>query len=148
MRATVPLERLAAPGAAARRRRRHRPHGAVPALVDPDDPPARRDAAGPAGAGGLHVAVPADDGWRLEVAGEAVPARTALGWSLAFDVGAGGDGALRWRRPPAHLAIVAAQALAWAAVAVLAVRLRPPGAPAAGPGARRPRPSPTRRDRR
>lgn len=67
--------------------------GAVPFAAGA---PARGPASGDLPAGTLHVAVPFDDGWSLEVAGERIEARRSFGSGMAWDVAAGGPATLQY----------------------------------------------------
>jgi GT2 family glycosyltransferase len=97
--------------------------GTTPFAVGaPDRGPARGDLP----AGTLHVAVPYDPAWRLTVGGEAVQGRTAFGATTAFDVPAAGPAVLEYRTSPLRPLLVALQALALVALALVATGVRAP----------------------
>jgi len=87
--------------------------------------PARGDATGEVAPGTLHVAVPFDEQWSLDVAGEQVVGRRAFGSTLAFDVTSGGSARLSYETSTGHTLLVVVQALLWLALGLLASKVRP-----------------------
>jgi GT2 family glycosyltransferase len=75
--------------------------------------------------GTVHHAVPFDDRWVLTVNGREVAARTAFGFTTAYDVDAGA-GELAYRSPASRALWLIAQAALWVAVLVAASRIRLP----------------------
>jgi len=71
-------------------------------------------------AGTLHLAVPYDDRWVLEVDGREVPSRPAFGLTTAFDVETAGAGTLRYESSGVRPVLLALQAVLWLAVALVA----------------------------
>lgn len=84
--------------------------------------PTRGPATGDLPAGTLHAAVPFDDRWSLEVAGESVEARRSFGEGMAWDVAAGGPATLSYDSSLLRSLWLVAWVLLWAAVAVAASR--------------------------
>jgi hypothetical protein len=70
------------------------------------------------GVGTVHAAVPFDDGLALDVQGVKVKARVAFGGTSAFDLPIEGVARLTFNTPFLHFALVALQALLWAAVVI------------------------------
>jgi GT2 family glycosyltransferase len=95
--------------------------GATPIMADTDQLQTGR-AQVPAGT--LHVAVPFDRGWHLEVDGREVPGRPAFGSTLAFDVPAGGNATLWYRTASSVRLMLLAQLLGWVAVGLAASHIR------------------------
>jgi GT2 family glycosyltransferase len=77
-------------------------------------------------AGVLHLAVPLDPAWTLEVDGVPVPSRAAFGVTTAFDVTAAGTAELGHESSGSRTAVLVFQALAWLAVVVASTRTRSP----------------------
>jgi hypothetical protein len=81
----------------------------------------------------VHLAIPFDDNWTLEVDGQGVEARRAFGLTTGFDVPADGEAVLRYESPPSRALLVGVQVLLWLAalfaatrVSVSIARRRPP----------------------
>ncbi|MBI5090095.1 MAG: hypothetical protein HZB15_14870, partial [Actinobacteria bacterium] len=79
-------------------------------------------------AGTLHVAVPFDRRWHLEVDGREVAGRPAFGSTLAFDVTTPGTARLSYATPSSVRLGLLAQLLGWVVVCLAAssIRLRRP----------------------
>ena len=65
--------------------------------------------------------------WSLEVAGQPVARRPVLGWSMAFDVAAGGDATLAYDTPLGRRLLVVAPLVLWLAAIVYLLRNRVAG---------------------
>ncbi|WP_420453107.1 glycosyltransferase [Ilumatobacter sp.] len=76
--------------------------------------------------GVVHLAVPFDDRWRLEVGGGEVVARPAFGLTTAFDVGAGGVATLSYDTASSRTALLVLQLLLWAVALYTATRVELP----------------------
>jgi GT2 family glycosyltransferase len=76
--------------------------------------------------GVVHLGVPFDDAWGLEVDGTEVPAREGFGTTVAYDVAAAGTGTLNYRSPVSRAVWLIVMALLWLAVIVVASRARSP----------------------
>ena len=96
--------------------------GSVPFAVGAPD---RGDATGDVEAGTLHVAVPYDRNWSLEVDGSAVEGRRAFGSTLAFDVPVAGSARLSYDTATTHTLVLFVQLIIWLGLALAASRLRP-----------------------
>ena len=83
-------------------------------------------------AGAVHVAVPFDDRWTLNVGGEEIPARRAFGATTAFDTPAGAA-ELGYDTSPVRALLLALQVVLWAVAVFGAARVRMPLARRAGP---------------
>ena len=66
--------------------------------------------------GTVHVSAPLDSGWRLNLDGSEVEPRSAFGWSVAWDVPAGGTATLERVPPSGRRIIVAIQLVLWLVV--------------------------------
>lgn len=77
-------------------------------------------------AGVLHVAIPFDDRLELRLDGVEVPPRPGFGITTAFDIERPGTAVLTYRSDPARTWWIAAQALLWTVVALLAASPRSP----------------------
>jgi hypothetical protein len=77
-------------------------------------------------AGTVHLAVPFDDHWSLDVDGTSVPARRAFGETTAFDVTTGGVGELRYESPISRLLLVFLQVAFWIVALVVVSRVQVP----------------------
>ena len=98
---------------------------ATPVFVDADQLGATTEAID---AGVVHLGVPFDDNWTLQVGGQGVDARRDFGITTAFDVGAGGEATLSYDSPPLRNVAVAFQVLLWLAAFALVVRVTVPAA--------------------
>ena len=76
-------------------------------------------------AGVVHVAVPFDTRWSLDVDGTSIEPRRAFGATTAFDVPAG-DAALRYETSPTRALWIALQVVLWALAIFGAGRVRVP----------------------
>lgn len=74
-------------------------------------------------AGTVHLAVPFDPNWRLEVDGREVDARRAFGVTTAFDVEIAGPATLSYSTPGSRVALLALQLLLWVVVVFAATRV-------------------------
>jgi GT2 family glycosyltransferase len=74
--------------------------------------------------GVVSLAVPFDERWTMEVAGEAVPAGTGFGALTSFDVANGGPSEMRYETSSARRAALFGQAALWVIALVAASRLR------------------------
>jgi GT2 family glycosyltransferase len=83
-------------------------------------------ASGDVPAGGVTLAVPFDDRWTLDVAGQDVAARPGFGVLTAFDVDAAGAAELGYETDSSRAAALAIQAVLWAVALVAASRMRTP----------------------
>ena len=92
----------------------------TPSNVTPDTVTAR----GAVAAGTLHLAVPFDDGWVLEIGGTEVAPRRAFGTTMAFDVAAAGTAALEYRTSMLRTLWVLLVGLAWLVLVAATTRLR------------------------
>ncbi len=97
--------------------------GSAPRLgaLDPRTP-----STGPVDGGVVHLGVPFDAAWSLEVDGTPATARPAFGVTMAFDVAEGGEAELRHESSGSRTAVVVLQILAWLAVVVASTRTRSP----------------------
>ncbi|MFZ9629674.1 MAG: glycosyltransferase, partial [Ilumatobacteraceae bacterium] len=94
--------------------------GAVPFAVGaPDIGPATGDIP----AGTLHVAIPYDERWSLEVAGQRLEPRRSFGSNMAWDIAEGGPAVLRYDTNLLRSLWLAVWFLLWTALAVGASRL-------------------------
>jgi GT2 family glycosyltransferase len=98
-----------------------------------------RTATGEVPAGVVSLAVPLDERWGLNVAGEEVPAQASFGSLTAFDV-SGGGAQLGYDTSTSRRVEVAAQALLWVAALVAASRAKVPRWALRRPGRGRRRP--------
>lgn len=87
--------------------------------------PLQGPATGSVQPGTVHVAVPFDEHWALDVGGNAVPARRAFGTTMAFDVTAAGDATLSYDSPASRTAVLVVELLMWLAVLIAASRINP-----------------------
>ena len=71
----------------------------------------------------VHLAIPYDPHWTLEIGGDEITARRAFGLTTAFDVPAAGEAVLRYRSPSGRTLLVAMQILFWLLAFVAATRL-------------------------
>ena len=94
---------------------------------------AQREATAEVTPGVVHVAVPFDENWRLEVDGESIPARRAFGVTTAFDVERGGVATLSYQTAGTRSLALLVQLLLWAAVVFAATRVTVPLARRRGP---------------
>ncbi len=83
--------------------------------------------------GVVHLAVPFDERWQLDVDGEALTARPSFGVATAWDVSGAGTGTLVYDTAPGRLLLVALQVLLWAVVIFGAARVTVPLARRRGP---------------
>ncbi|MFP5322142.1 MAG: glycosyltransferase [Acidimicrobiia bacterium] len=100
---------------------------AEPVLQDRTGP-TRWEGEVPAGGTVLH-AVSADDGWELQVEGDAVPATKLFGWAQGFSPDASGGAELRYDTDLLRYGVVALQLVLWLLVIRTARRVRRPGDP-------------------
>ena len=84
-------------------------------------------ASGEVPAGVVALAVPFDERWTMDVAGEEVPASVGFGALTSFDVATGGPAGLDYETSTSRHAELVGQALLWVAALVAASRLRRPG---------------------
>jgi GT2 family glycosyltransferase len=84
-------------------------------------------------AGVLHIAVPFDDRWRLDVDGVAVEPRRAFGTTTAFDVERAGSATLSYDTANPRTFILMLQAVLWGLVLFAASRISVPLARRRGP---------------
>ncbi len=110
-----------------------RPEGGEAEMVDDGTltvPVLTEAAAGPTWSGvvlGDHdvfVAQSYDPGWRLEVGGQNVPVQRVADSRMAFAVGEGGDGRLRFEASTSSKVARLAQVAAWLFAGLLSIRLR------------------------
>ena len=76
--------------------------------------------------GAVHLAVPFDEHWQLELDGEALTARPSFGVATAWDVPDDGTGVLFYDTAATRLLLVALQVLLWVAVFFGATRVTVP----------------------
>ena len=76
--------------------------------------------------GVVHLAVPFDENWTLEVDGEQIEPRRAFGVSTAFDVDTPGIATLSYSTPGSRTLAVVVQALLWVAALFVAARVSVP----------------------
>jgi hypothetical protein len=81
----------------------------------------------------VHLAVPFDERWQLDVDGEPLTARPSFGVATAWDLPGAGEGTLVYDTSAARLLLVALQVLLWAAVIFGAARVTVPLARRRGP---------------
>lgn len=72
----------------------------------------------------VHLAVPFDRQWRLELNGQEVEERPAFGSTAAYDITAPGTVELRYETPTSHRLLLLVQVLLWVAVGLAATNLR------------------------
>ncbi len=84
-------------------------------------------------AGVVHLAVPFDENWKLEVDGQQVPARRAFGVTTAFDVETGGTATLSYETPGGRSLALAFQFVLWALALFGAASVSIPLARRSGP---------------
>ena len=94
--------------------------------VFPGVPISARDATSDVAAGTVHLAVPFDENWRLDVGGQPVAATEGFGVLTAYDAPAAGTAELQYSSPSSRTWALLAQALAWLAVLLLASRIQIP----------------------
>jgi len=82
--------------------------------------------------GAVHLAVPFDENWKVDVDDESVAARRAFGTTTAYDV-AGGVATLRYSTPPVRSLLVAFELVLWLVAAFGAARVTVPLARRRGP---------------
>ncbi|MFM8777639.1 MAG: hypothetical protein ACKOEH_12300, partial [Actinomycetota bacterium] len=70
--------------------------------------------------GTVHIAVPFDDGWRLQIDGAKLAPRAAFGASTAFDAPIAGVVALNYETSRLRYLFLALQALVWLVLLILA----------------------------
>ncbi len=75
--------------------------------------------------GTVHLAVPYDTRWTLQVGGVDVAPRRAFGTTMAFDVPTAGTATLRYRSAGSRRLLLALQAAMWLVLALLASRISP-----------------------
>ena len=97
---------------------------ATPAF--PGVPISARDATSDVAAGTVHLAVPFDENWRLDVGGQPVAATEGFGVLTAYAAPAAGTAELHYSSPSSRTWALLAQALAWLAVLLLASRIQIP----------------------
>jgi hypothetical protein len=97
---------------------------ATPAF--PGVPISARDATSDIAAGTVHLAVPFDENWRLDVGGQSVAAAEGFGVMTAYAAPAAGTAELKYSSPSSRTWALLAQALAWLAVLLLASRIQIP----------------------
>jgi len=83
--------------------------------------------------GVVHVAVPFDENWSLEVGGESLEPRVAFGVSIAFDVESAGVGTLSYSTPSSRSAWLLLQFVLWGVALFAASRVSIPLARRSGP---------------
>jgi GT2 family glycosyltransferase len=93
-----------------------------------------RSAAGEVPAGTVALAVPFDEQWTMEVAGENASAGEAFGALTGFDVAAAGAAEMRYETPSGRVAALFGQAAFWVVALVAASRLRRPAWSTRRPG--------------
>lgn len=71
-------------------------------------------------AGTVNVSAPLDSGWELRVNGTTIEPRAAFGWSVAWDLPAGGSASLERVPPSGRRIAVAVQLVLWLAVILVA----------------------------
>ena len=76
--------------------------------------------------GVVHLAVPFDDNWTLEVDGERIEPRRAFGITTAFDIETAGIGTLSYSTPGSRPLALVVQLLLWAGVLFAAARVSVP----------------------
>lgn len=84
-------------------------------------------------AGAVHIAVPFDQNWRLEVDGAEIPPRRAFGVTTAFDVDSPGTAVLSYSTPGTRVVALLFQLLLWVAALFAATRVSIPLARRRGP---------------
>ncbi len=97
--------------------------GAEPAMLGVDD---SRHGTGTVGAGVLHLGVPLDEAWELNVSGQPIAGRVGFGVTTAYDVGAGGPAELRYQSPASRTTWLITLAALWVVALVAASRVRVP----------------------
>jgi GT2 family glycosyltransferase len=103
---------------------------ATPAFVGADQFATSTDDVPP---GVVHLAVPFDDRWRLEVEGETATPRRAFGVTTAFDTQVGGRADLWYDTAASRSFLIALQFVLWMAVIIGAFRVSVPMARRARP---------------
>lgn len=78
------------------------------------------------GPGVVHLGVPFDDNWSLDVDGESMTVRRAFGETTAFDVPTGGTATLSYDSPLTRTLAVVVQMGLWIAMLVIVSRIRVP----------------------
>jgi hypothetical protein len=96
--------------------------GAEPVLDDPDG--FARWRGDLAADRRVLFAASSDDRWQLEVDGERVPRHTVFGWSNAFDVSAGGNGALSFETPASRYVLLGVELFIWLIAIRMLLRMR------------------------
>lgn len=76
--------------------------------------------------GVVHIAVPFDENWTLEVDGEQLESRLAFGVTTAFDIDQPGIATLSYSTPGSRILALAVQALLWVAALFVAARVSVP----------------------
>jgi hypothetical protein len=66
----------------------------------------------------VFVSQTANGRWKLVVAGQAAPQRSAFGWAMAFGATSGGAGVLAYHTPLTRTLAIVLEMLVWAATAV------------------------------
>ena len=94
---------------------------------------ARSSATAEVSVGTVHVGVPFDPNWRLEVDGTEITPRRAFGATTAFDVEAAGTATLSYSTPGSRTAALLVQFLLWALALFAATRVSIPLARRRGP---------------
>jgi GT2 family glycosyltransferase len=83
--------------------------------------------------GVLHVAVPFDDRWRLDIDGEAIEPRRAFGTTTAFDVATAGSATLSYDTASSRTLLLVVQAVLWGLALFAASKISVPLARRRGP---------------
>ncbi len=82
-------------------------------------------ASGAVAAGTVHVAVPFDARWQLDVDGTSVAARRAFGTTTAYDVATAGEATLRYDSPLSRSVVLVVELAIWVALVLTASRFNP-----------------------
>ncbi len=83
--------------------------------------------------GTVHIAVPFDQNWRLDVDGDEISPRRAFGATTAFDVETAGTATLSYSTPGSRTVALLFQLLLWAVALFAATRVSIPLARRRGP---------------
>lgn len=87
---------------------------------------ARSDSRSELTPGVVHLAVPFDEHWRVDVDGRQVPPRPAFGTMTAFDIDNAGSATLSYETAVSRSAVLVFQAVLWVAVLFVAMRVSLP----------------------
>ena len=77
-------------------------------------------------AGSVHLAVPFDENWKLDLAGQPVVAHPGFGVLTAFDVDSAGSASLHYQSPSSRTVALVGQAVLWLIALLLASRIQAP----------------------